>query len=236
MLLGTIFTVHAASACEVVPPTPLVVHEASKNETTTVDAVVYEIRLAEVKRDVSDRSLMRVAPSRARLIRRAITPPSPPLRDTLFRSFIALENEGITGFYIEASNDAVLSLVKALISSNSLSIWTSPSVRTIIGTEAAISVGTETQLHEIKVLPVSHDNGKILTNFVVKQTEIHKGEEKTHLLEHLQFNLPTDSQSSVVMGGKLGDKEVILVVRAWKVQDAEPVEVARNMRDPEWIY
>ena len=144
MLLCTMFTAHAASTCECVPPTPLVVHEASEGEKTTEDVIVYNVMLAEaplvIEREKFNGGIMKAVQRKAELARRAGT------RDTVkdaVRSFTRLENENVNGYVFSASNDALAIFIEELLRRKNISILSSPQITTVIGTEAKIEIGTE---------------------------------------------------------------------------------------------
>ena len=232
MLLCTMFTVHAASTCEVVPPTPLVVHEsefvvalpspastkykASEGKITIVDAVVYDIVLAEVKKDAPDSPL-----------------PSNAIRSIL-DSFAVLESKEITGFTFSISDIPAYLLLKELENEKKFSILTRPRILCKIGTPAHIIVDNkEAPKHEIELFPLWHkEDRRTFSKIVVKQTDIRGGKEENHQ-NVILVGMMDANQPNLVMGGKLGDKEIILLIRgALAVSEAVPT-AAHSMYDPE---
>jgi len=127
-------------------------------------------------------------------------------------SFLALESNDVTGFVFTASDVATYFLLHELERENKLSHLMRPRVLCNIGTPARIITGEKASKYEIELHPVRHENGRILTKIVVKQTDSCNGNEETPQSEML-VSLLDLNRSSLVMGGKLGDKEVILFVR-----------------------
>jgi hypothetical protein len=196
-------------------------------ETTTVDAVVYEIVFAEVNMNDSDRNTTNAESKRLGLIQRLLAPP--PLWDWMVRSFMELEeqeHDEKNGFVVFSNNDVIRSTVRALENMKKLSVLSRPQVTTVIGAEAIVTMGTDT----ITLLPFRQD-GKVVTIVDVKRTEIHDGKEKTHrwsmahaLLDNQMAHALLDNPSSLVSGGRLGDKNVVLVIKAWEVQETVPAK------------
>jgi len=206
-----------------------------------MERVIYKITLAEmhpvVENGGSDGNIVAAVMRIAGLVRGAVNVPPPPSdadRDAI-RSLTRLDNkknngEKGNGFIFAASNDATRALTRALASRDKMSILTSPQVAGIVGTPIHLAVGYETSMLEMKLLPVRHEDGKILTEIVVKRTDLIDGKEETYQLE-MTVNVPTDNQRSLVMGKKIGDKEVVLFVTAWLDQQTAPVAVAQSMCD-----
>ena len=243
------FTTHTVSAGEIAAPMPIPACAAAESEavsgdTMTVDMVIYEIMLAELKKDgiseISENAARFVPTRRLGLIqriaaRRVTANPSPPPADTVGGSlvpFMLLDEKGITGVTFSASNDATRLLLDALASTNNLSILSLPQVTTMVGTPVHVVQGIEPQLLGMKLLPVRLEDGKVFTEIFVKWTKIHDGKEVTNQVE-MSANLPTDNGTSVITGRKLGDKEILLIVTAYQRQDTVPVAVAQSIYDPQ---
>jgi len=232
------FTSCTASAGEISIASPVPVpieHEALASNLEEVELVVYDITLAEMLPVVRERgfkgNVVDAAKGIVGLIRQTANA-SPPLSDAdrnAIRSLTRLENENDNEFIVfTGSNDATRIFIKELENRNKMSILTRPRVACTIGTPAHIMVGDGTQKYEMKLLPVHHEDGKLVTKVVVERTEILDGKEKTHQWE-LSVNLPTDNRTSLIMGGKLGDKEVILFVTAQQYQQAVPEEILEKL-------
>ena len=219
------FTAHAASTCEctVASSSPVSTEcKASEGEKTTEDAVVYELVFAEVKMNDFDRNITNAESKKLGLIQRLLAPP--PLWDWMVRSFMELEeqeHDEKNGFVIFSNNDVIRSTVRALENMKKLSVLSRLQVTTVIGTEATVAMGTDT----ITLLPF-RQGGKVFTIVDAKRTEIHDGKEKTHRWSMAHALL--DNTSSLVSGGRLGDKNVVLVIKAREVQLTMPTKVAHD--------
>ena len=198
MLVCTMFTAHTASACEctVVSPSPVSTEcKASDGETTTVDAVVYDIMIAEVKKDAN------------------ISPLSSDTRNALGFVIAPLESKEVTGFSFAMGDIATYFLRSVLEGSDEFAVLSRPRVVSCIDTPAHIEVTDgEATKYKIELHPIRNNDGGIFTKVVVKRTEISGDKEGTTQNEVL-VSLLEGNQPNLVMGGKLGDKEVILLVR-----------------------
>ena len=194
MLACTMFTGHTASACEctVVSPSPAPAKcEASEDKDTTVDAVVYDITIAEVKN----------------------SPLSSDTRNALGFVIAPLESKEVTGFSFAMSDIATYFLRSALEGSDEFAVLSSPRVISCIDTPAHIVVTDgAAPKYKIELHSIRNNDGGIFTKVVVKRTEISGDKEGTTQNEVL-VSLLEGNQPNLVMGGKLGDKEVILLVR-----------------------
>ena len=242
------FTVHTASAEEIISPVPYPAnaapteHEALTSEMEGIELVHYNITLAEMLPVVRERGFKgNVADAMVGLLglmRRAANAP-PPLSDAdkdAMRSLTKLEtgneNEKDNGFIIfSGSNDAVRIFIRELESRNRMSILTRPHVVCAIGTPALIVVGGKAPQHEMELLPVRLEDGKLTTKIVVKRTETIDDKEETHQWE-TSVNLPTNNETLVV-SHKLGDNEVVLFISAQLRQHMVPMAVARSIYCPQ---
>jgi hypothetical protein len=220
-LTFTMFMVHSALANEIavaspVPFSTLADCEAMQDTTATTDFVQYRITLAELKRENSDRNTVRAQPRKARLIRRA-TANSPALASNpiggLLAPISALEKGDATRFATTASNEMAQCLLKELEGKKKLSVLTSPVIMCQVGTPAHCIIGRDLSELEFKILPVHYEDGNVFTEVIVRRTEMHDAENETLQME-ISRKVPIDDKTSLVIGRKLGDKEVILVVTA----------------------
>ena len=199
MLLCTIFTAHTASACEctVVSPSPApMTCETVESEKTTVDAVIYDIMIAEVKKDTN------------------ISPLSSDTRKVLGFVIAPLESKEVTGFSFAMGDIATYFLRSVLEGSDEFAVLSRPRVVSCIDTPAHIEVTDgEAPKYKIELHPIRNNDGGIFTKVVVKRTEISGDKEETTQNEVL-VSLLEGNQPNLVMGGKLGDTELFLFVRA----------------------
>ena len=240
------FAAHTASAGEIAAPMPIPAcaaeeSEAVSGDTMTVDMVVYEIMLAELKKDGISENAAKVAPARRlgllqRIAARRVAPnPPPPPANAIDNSlvpFMLLEERGITGITFSASRDAIHTLLYAQASTNNLSVLSAPQVATMVGTPAHVITRNEEHGLEMKLLPVRLEDGKVFTEIVVERTEILNGKEVTNQIE-ISVNLPTDYDTSLITGRTFGDKTLLLIVRSHHWQDAVPAAVAQSIYDPQ---
>jgi len=236
------FTAYTASADAIVAPMPIPTgaSEAVSGDTMTVDMVIYEITLAELKMGGIDENIVRIAPTRRsgplqRIAARRVTVnPPPPSADTvggLLVPFLALQRGDATGFTFSASRDAIHVLLDALGTDN-FSVLSTPQVTTAVGIPAHVVQGIKPQLLGMKVLPVRLEDGKVFTEIAVEWTKILDGKEVTNQVE-MSVDVPTDNGTSLITGRKLGDKEILLIVTAYQRQDTVPVAVAQSIYCPQ---
>jgi hypothetical protein len=188
-------------------PYPLIEHEALASELAGIELVVYDVMFAEIKKDVPDSALSSISGR------------------GVLDSVMTLGSKDVTGFVFTASDIVAHLLLTELEGNSNVSILTRPRILCNIGTPAHIITSNKAPKYEIELHPVRLEDGRILTKIVVKRTEMRNSKDETFQSEML-VGLLDINRPSLFMGGKLGDKEVVLFVRV-------AVAVTQSTCDPQ---
>jgi len=172
-------------------------HEMFSGDSMTVDAVIYDIVLAEVKRGETGRRIIRLIPQNERWLQRW---------------------KQRTSAKIHRSSDApkVAHLAfTALENKNRLSVITQPRVVTTIGTKATIV----SSCYEMELLPIRHEGGIIYSDIVVNRKDFHDGWE--------QQGIGLINNSPLLIHGEYGGRDYVYFVMVTAQQLQLPQEAAQ---------